>query len=75
MYLLSCAASNPMPEGRQHSPEGSRFYLLCCNPNFSSIIFESFFILPLYQEVEDEAGAAGEQPVSNKLPALHCNIY
>jgi hypothetical protein len=27
----------------------------------------------LFQEVEEEAGSAGEQPVSNKLPALHCN--
>jgi hypothetical protein len=57
------------------TPAAQPLLLLCCNPNFSSIIFESFFILPLYQEVEEEAGAAGEQPVSNKLPALHCNIY
>jgi hypothetical protein len=27
------------------------------------------------QEVEEEAGSAGEQPVSNKLPALHGNSF
>jgi hypothetical protein len=27
----------------------------------------------LYQEVEEETVSAGEQPASNRLPALHCD--
>jgi hypothetical protein len=42
---------------------------------FRVLFLNQFLFLPLYQEVEEEAGSAGEQPVSNKLPALHCNIY
>jgi hypothetical protein len=29
--------------------------------------------LPLYQGEEEETGSAGEQPVSNTLPALRSN--
>src|SRR5665647_2399356 len=47
--------------------------LLCCNPNFWSIIFEQFFeelhlmrIIFVCKEEED-TGSAGEQPDSNTL--------
>jgi hypothetical protein len=33
----------------------------------------TYFYYLCSQEVEEETGSAGEQPVNNKLPALHCN--
>jgi len=38
------------------------------------IIFKIFYYF-CNQEDEEETGAAGEQPVSNKLPVLRCNKF
>jgi hypothetical protein len=57
-------------------------YFYVVNQNFEYYLtkFNYIFIFKLfyyfcYQEVEDEAGSAGEQPVSNKLPVLRCNKF
>ena len=40
---------------------------------FNIFLHFKYFDYFCTQEVEEETGSAGEQPVSNKLSVLHCN--